>query len=63
MGVISDGNTYGVPEGINFSFPCEILPGGKWRIVEGLSINEFAKERLAKTGAELVEERKMALGI
>jgi len=28
MGVISDGNSYGVPEGINFSFPVEILPGG-----------------------------------
>jgi len=24
MGVISDNNAYGVPEGINFSFPVEI---------------------------------------
>lgn len=28
MGVNSDGNSYGAPEGVNFSFPCEILPGG-----------------------------------
>jgi malate dehydrogenase len=62
MGVISDGNSYGVPEGVNFSFPVEILPGGQWRVVNGLSINEFARARLTKTGAELLEERKMALG-
>lgn len=62
MGVISDGNSYGVPQGVNFSFPCEILPGGEWRVVNGLSINDFARARLTKTGAELLEERKMALG-
>lgn len=62
MGVISDGNSYGAPEGVNFSFPVEILPGGQWRVVEGLPINEFARARLTKTGAELLEERKMALG-
>lgn len=62
MGVISDGNLYGVPDGINFSFPCEITPGGNWKVVDGLSINDFSRERLTKTGAELLEERKMALG-
>jgi malate dehydrogenase len=62
MGVNSDGNLYGVPEGVNFSFPVEILPGGNWRVVNGLSINDFARARLTKTGAELLEERKMALG-
>jgi malate dehydrogenase len=62
MGVISDGNLYGVPEGVNYSFPVEILPGGQWRVVDGLAINDFARARLTKTGAELLEERKMALG-
>jgi malate dehydrogenase len=62
MGVFSDGNSYGVPEGVNFSFPLEILPGGQWRVVGGLPINDFARARLTKTGAELLEERKMALG-
>jgi malate/lactate dehydrogenase len=33
MGVISDGNTYGVPAGIMFSFPCEIQRGCNWSIV------------------------------
>ena len=40
MGVISDGNNYGIPEGIIYSFPCEIS-NGNWKIVDGISINEF----------------------
>ena len=62
MGVISDGNSYGVPEGIMYSFPTEIAPGGKWKIVDGLKINDFSKDRMEKTAKELLEERKMALG-
>lgn len=62
MAVISDANNYKVPEGIMYSFPCEILPGGQWRIVDGIDINDFQRGKMDKTGAELVEERKMALG-
>jgi len=62
MAVISDGNTYGVPEGVMYSFPCEILPGGQWKIVNGLDINAFQRTKMDKTGAELIDERKMALG-
>jgi len=62
MGVISDGNSYGVPAGLMFSFPltCE---GGEWKVVEGLEISEFSRAKLTATAAELCEERKMALGI
>jgi malate dehydrogenase len=63
MGVISDGNKYGVPEGVMYSFPLEILPGGTWKIVNGLPINAFSKDKMEKTGKELLEERKMALNI
>lgn len=62
MAVISDGNSYGVPEGIMYSFPCFIAPGGKWKIVDGYEINAFSREKMDKTGKELLEERKMALG-
>ena len=62
MGVISDGNQYGVPEGVMYSFPLRITPGGTWEIVNGLAINDFSREKMDKTGAELVEERRMALG-
>lgn len=63
MGVISDGNSYGVPEGIMYSFPVRIQKGGDWQVVDGISINQFSRERMNKTGKELLDERKMALGI
>lgn len=62
MGVISDGNSYGVPEGVMYSFPCRIQPGGSWSIVDGLAINDFSRAKMDKTGKELLDERKMALG-
>ena len=50
MAVISDGNTYSVPEGIMYSFPCRIAPGGTWEIVNGLEINAFSRTKMDKTG-------------
>jgi len=62
MGVIADDNTYGIPAGINYSYPLEIEAGGKWKIVNGLAINDFSRALMDKTAKELVDERKMALG-
>lgn len=62
MGVISDGNSYGIPEGIMYSFPCRVAPGGKWTVIDGLDINDFSRQKMDKTAKELLEERKMALG-
>jgi len=62
MAVISDGNKYGVPDGIMYSFPIEIQAGGKWAIINGLAINAFSKGKMEATAKELLEERKMALG-
>ena len=61
MGVISDGNKYGVPEGINYSFPLEIK-NGEWKIVDGLAINDFSRGKMTATAKELLDEKKMALG-
>jgi len=33
MAVISDGNSYGAPENIMYSFPVEIDHKGEWHIV------------------------------
>jgi malate dehydrogenase len=59
MGVWSDGTAYGAPKDVVFSFPvtCE---GGEWKIVEGLALSEVAVQKLAATGAELVEEAALA---
>merc|ERR1712106_1155273 len=61
MGVFSDGS-YGTPEGVMFSFPITIKDG-KWSIVQGLVMSDFAKEKLALTGAELCEEREEAMAV
>lgn len=59
MGVISDGNTYGIPNDIMYSFPVRIS-NRKWEIVEGLSISDFARSKMDATANELVEERDAA---
>lgn len=40
MGVMTDGNHYGIPAGINFSFPV-VCKDGVWHIVEGLKVWQF----------------------
>ncbi|RJQ69930.1 malate dehydrogenase [Pseudonocardiaceae bacterium YIM PH 21723] len=59
----SDGS-YGVPEGIISSFPVT-SKDGKWEIVQGLEIDDFSRERIDASVAELVEERDAvkALGL
>ncbi|MFV5464428.1 malate dehydrogenase, partial [Acinetobacter sp. 207] len=55
MGIPSDGS-YGIPEGVMFGFPvtCE---NGEYKIVQGLEIDEFSRERINFTLNELEEER------
>jgi malate dehydrogenase len=55
MAVPSDGS-YGVDEGLISGSPCE-CSGGEWKLVEGLEITEFSRERIDATVAELREER------
>lgn len=61
MGVFSDGS-YGTPKDIMFSFPCTVQ-NGKWSIVQGLPISDFAKEKLELTGKELLEEKEEAVKV
>jgi malate dehydrogenase len=60
MAVISKGE-YGAPTDCMFSFPVTCVKGD-WKIVEGLKLSDFSKEKISITGKELLEERKMALG-
>ncbi|MFT3665056.1 malate dehydrogenase [Piscinibacter sp.] len=55
MGVPSNGE-YGIPKDVMFGYPvtCE---GGKYKIVEGLAIDAFSQECIAKTLAELQGEQ------
>ena len=55
MAVHSDGS-YGVEEGLIYSFPCRCA-GGEWSIVTGLEISEYSQSKMSATEAELAEER------
>ncbi|GAA0436362.1 malate dehydrogenase [Leifsonia naganoensis] len=61
--IVSDGS-YGVPTGLISSFPVRAVDG-EWRIVEGLTIDDFSRQRIDASVAELVEERDAvrALGL
>jgi malate dehydrogenase len=55
MGVLSDGS-YGIDKGLVYSFPVTVI-NGKLSIVKGLAMNDFSKQKLRETEAELKEER------
>ncbi|MBU58021.1 MAG: malate dehydrogenase [Alcanivorax sp.] len=55
MGIYSDGS-YGIQEGLIYSFPC-VCKNGDWEIVQGLEVNDFSRERMTATETELAEER------
>jgi malate dehydrogenase len=56
MGVVSDGS-YGIPEGLVFSVPvtCKDF---EYKIVEGLSLTDFAREQIQIAIDELIDERE-----
>ena len=54
MGVASDGS-YGIPKGIVFGFPCE-CKNGSYKIVQGITIDAYAQEKINKTLKELTDE-------
>ncbi len=56
MAVPSDGS-YGVPEGIIFSFPCRITAPWTYEIVQGLPVSADIQARINASADELVGER------
>jgi malate dehydrogenase len=55
MAIPSEGS-YGVKEGVVYSYPVA-CKNGAYQIVQGLSIDEFSRKRMAITETELREER------
>jgi malate dehydrogenase len=55
MGVYSDGS-YGITEGLIYSFPCR-CNNGQWEIVQGLTVGDFSSVKMKATETELTEER------
>jgi len=55
MAVPSDGS-YGIPAGVIYSYPVT-CKDGEYRVVQGLSINDYSREKMQATHRELLEER------
>jgi len=55
MAIPADGS-YGIEPGIIYSYPVR-CSGGQYDIVQGLSIDDFSRERMDATETELREER------
>jgi malate dehydrogenase len=53
---VPSGGSYEIPEGIVCGFPCT-CSGGDWRIVDGLEIDQFSRERIDASVEELMQER------
>jgi len=61
MGVMTNGNKYGLDENLCFSLPCK-CKDFKYEVVNGLKWDEFSQQKIKITEKELLEERKDALG-
>ena len=55
VAICSDGS-YGVEKDLISSFPVRVR-GGKWEIVQKLPINDFSRDKIDKSAAELKEEK------
>lgn len=59
MAVYTNGSTYGIQEGLIYSFPVT-CKNGEYKIVEGLSVDEFSRKLMDATAAELQAEKDSA---
>jgi malate dehydrogenase len=56
MAILSDGS-YGIAEGLVYSFPVTVRDG-EYQIVQGLAIDDFSRERMHLSEAELQAEQE-----
>jgi len=60
MGVVSDGKSYDIPSEVVYSFPVVCKPNFKYEIVKNLKIDQFSRDKMNATLAELQQEKKDA---
>ncbi len=60
VALCSDGNPYDIAENLIYSFPCRTNEKGVPEIVKGIPLNNFLKEKMKASEAELIEERELA---
>ncbi|CAM8889109.1 unnamed protein product [Rhodiola kirilowii] len=57
-GVYTNGNPYGIAEGIVFSMPCKSKGDGDYELVKDVIFDDFLRQRIAKSEAELLAEKR-----
>ena len=57
-GIASEGNPYGIADGLIYSFPLRRDAEGNIGIVQGLGLSAYALGKIRATEAELKEERE-----
>lgn len=57
--ICTDGNPYGIPENLVFSFPCISKGNSEYEIVKNIGWDEFLKGKIKLTLQELEEEKKL----
>jgi malate dehydrogenase len=60
---VASSGQYGTPEGLQFGFPIAVDGKGGWRVVEGITHDDFAAERIRLTTEELESERADVRGL
>jgi len=56
--VITDGNPYGIPEGLVFSMPCVSKGDGDYELVPDVMIDDYLRERINVSVEELSKEKE-----
>ena len=54
--IVSKGE-YGVPAGLVFGYPCTSSGDGNWKVVEGLTFDEYGQQKFKKSLDELLQEQ------
>jgi malate dehydrogenase len=54
---VSSNGEYGIDKGLMFSYPIR-FDGTHWKVVEGVELNSFCKEKIQVTEKELKDERE-----
>jgi malate dehydrogenase (NADP+) len=57
-GVYTNGNPYGIAEGIVFSMPCRSNGDGDYELVKDVKFDDYLLKRITKTEAELLAEKR-----
>lgn len=55
--VCTDGNPYGLEEGLVFSMPCRSNGDGDYELVKDVVIDDYLREAINKTQDELIKEK------